>query len=294
MAGVAVITDSTAYLPSGWAARAGVEVVPVQVIVDGHPYDERDDEQASIVTAALRAMKPVTTSRPSPQRFVDAIAAAQSAGASGVVIATLSAALSATHESAVLAAQQAGADIEARVVDSESVAMGLGFAVMAGARAARDGASLGNVESIIRQVATTARVLFYVDTLEYLRRGGRVKSTQAALGQALQVKPLLTLDNGAVVPIDRVRTASKAMARLADLAVDAVEQATLSPEPGLEVLIAVQHLDAADRAQNLAATLQQRTGIEPVIGEVGGVVGAHVGPGTVAVVIAQVPEQGAR
>ena len=290
MAGVAVITDSTAYLPADWASAAGVEVVPVQVIVDGVPYDERDDEQAAQVAAALRAHKTVTTSRPSPQRFADAITAAQDAGATSVVIATLSARLSATWESAHLAAQQASVDV--RVIDSETIAMGLGFAVLTGARLAREGASTDDVESSIREIAAGSRVLFYVDTLEYLRRGGRMHGAQALIGQALQVKPLLTLDAGAVAPLERVRTAGKALMRMADLA---SETATMRQAiDGRPPRVAVQHLDARERAEELAALLTERTGIEPMIGVIGGVVGAHVGPGTVAVVIAPGDREAAR
>ena len=284
MAGVVVITDSTAYLPAGWAEAARIEIVPVQVIVDGVPYDERDDEQAAQVAAALRAHKAVTTSRPSPQRFADAIAAAQDAGATGVVIATLSARLSATWESAQLAAQQASIDV--RVIDSQTIAMGLGFAVLTGARAARDGATMDEVEVAIRKTAADSRVLFYVDTLEYLRRGGRVGGAQALLGQALQVKPLLTLDAGAVTPLERVRTAGKALARMVELTTETVASGGMAADGGVRPRLAVQHLDARERAEELVALLAERTGIEPILGVIGGVVGAHVGPGTVAVVVA--------
>lgn len=279
---VAVVTDSTCYLPRGVAAEHQVRVVPVQVIIGGQPYDETDDDQAQRVADALADWQVVTTSRPSPERFSRAIIDAQEHGAEGVVIATLSAALSATYESALLAAKEASLPVA--VVDSGSIAMGLGFAVLDGADAAAGGAPLDRVAHVIRRSAERATVLFYVDTLEYLRRGGRVSAARAAVGQALQVKPLLRVTDGRVEMFDKVRTAGKALARLAELAVDAAQ--------GSGVRIAVQHLAAAERADALAAQLRGLLpGVPMVQGPVGGVVGAHVGPGMVAVVVS--PEPGA-
>lgn len=278
---VAVVTDSTCYLPRGVAFEHDVRVVPVQVIIGGQPYDETDDDQAQRVADALADWQVVTTSRPSPERFARAIADAQEHGADGVVIATLSAALSATYESALLAAKEAS--IPVAVVDSGSIAMGLGFAVLDGADAAAAGAPLDRVAEVIRRSAERATVLFYVDTLEYLRRGGRVSAARAAVGQALQVKPLLRVTDGRVEMFDKVRTAGKALARLAELAVEAAQ--------GAGVRIAVQHLAAPERADALASQLR---GLLPQVsivqGPVGGVVGAHVGPGMVAVVVSPAPD----
>ena len=278
---VAVVTDSTCYLPRGVAADHGIRVVPVQVIIGGQPFDETDDDQAERVAAALADWQMVTTSRPSPERFSRAIVDAQEQGADGVVIATLSAALSATCESAQLAAKEASLPVT--VIDSGSIAMGLGFAVLDGAAAAASGASLDRVAEVIRRSAERATVLFYVDTLEYLRRGGRVSAARAAVGQALQVKPLLRVADGRVEMFDKVRTAGKALARLAELTVEAAQ--------GRGVRIAVQHLAAAERADALAAQLRGLLpGVSIVQCAVGGVVGAHVGPGMVAVVVSPEPD----
>ena len=274
---VAVITDSTCYLPAGWAAELGIDIVPVQVIVAGQSYDETEDAQAQRVAEALRDWQPVTTSRPSPLRFLQAYTAAQEAGAQAIVVATLSASMSATYESATLAAKEC--DVPVSVVDSRSIAMGLGFAAASGARAAMAGADAGRVASIIEQRALGSSVYFYVDTLEYLRRGGRVSAARAAVGQALQVKPLLQVIDGRVERLEQVRTAGKALARLEDLAVAAAD--------GHDVDVAVQHLASPERADALAQRLRDRLpGAVVVEGVVGGVVGAHVGPGMVAVVVA--------
>lgn len=280
---VAVVTDSTSYLPPGWAAELGVRVVPVQVIVAGQAFDETEDAQAQRVAEALQSWQPVTTSRPSPARFTEAFREAKAAGAQGIVVATLSSAMSATYESALLAAREAPIPVD--VIDTRSIAMGAGFAVVSGARAARDGRDRADVASVVRARAAATHVYFYVDTLEYLRRGGRVSSTRAAVGQALQVKPLLQVVDGHVEKVDQVRTASKALARLAELAVAAVGDHA-------DVDIAIQHLGAPERAAALAATIGERLPQATVIeGTVGGVVGAHVGPGMVAVVVAPRVEQ---
>ena len=274
---IAVITDSTAYLPADLLAGTSIDVVPVQVVIGGRAYDETEPEATpERVAEALRAWQPVTTSRPSPERFRQAFAAAQDAGATAVACATLSSRMSGTYESAVLAAKEV--DIDVRVIDSRTVAMGLGFAVLAGARAASDGASIDEVEALIRDRARASTSLFYVDTLEYLRRGGRIGAARAAVGQALQVKPILQVLDGEVVQLERVRTTGKAMARLVEL--------TLAATLGRSVEIAVQHLDAATRAHDLATTLRAYLASTRIIEcPFGAVVGAHTGPGIVAVVI---------
>ena len=274
---VAVVTDSTSYLPRGWASELGIGIVPVQVIVAGQPFDETDDDQALRVAEALAAWQPVTTSRPSPARFLRAYEAAVASGAEEVVVATLSASMSATYESALMAAKEF--DHPVRVVDSRSIAMGLGFAVLSGAEAARQGRDGEQVAAVIEDRARTSSVYFYVDTLEYLRRGGRVSAARAAVGQALQVKPLLTVDDGHVVRLEQVRTAGRALSRLEELAVAAAGAG--------DAEVAVQHLEARERADDLAKRLRARLpGVTVVECEVGGVVGAHVGPGMVSVVVA--------
>ena len=141
---------------------------------------------------------------------------------------------------------------------------------------------------IARVRAGAAKVAFYVDTLEYLRRGGRIGAASAMLGSAFAIKPILTLLDGSIRPLERVRTSSRAIARLADLTATAAAEVVSA---GGQVDIAVQHLDSADRAESLAATLRERVpqaGLV-VVAELGAVVGAHVGPGTLAAVASPRP-----
>jgi DegV family protein with EDD domain len=271
---VAVVTDSTCYLPAELAGP--VTVVPVQVVIGGASYDEGVDVTPAQVAAALREFHVVTTSRPSPERFAKAYADAAAAGATAVVSVHLSADLSGTYESAVLAARRA--ELPVQVVDSRNVAMGLGFAVLAAAARAAEGADADRVAAEAVRRAHGAATLFYVDTLEFLRRGGRIGTAQAILGQALAVKPILAVVDGRVSPLEKVRTQSRALARLAELAID---RAGTGPAD-----VAVHHLDAAERASGLAERLVAALPrARLVTSEVGAVVGAHVGPGMVAVVV---------
>jgi DegV family protein with EDD domain len=269
-----LVTDSTSYLPEGWATELGVTVVPVQVIINGRSFDETDISQARDVVDALVAMEPVSTSRPSPQRFTDVFDSAGAAGFDHVVVVTLSAALSGTWESACLAAQ--AASVPVTVLDSQQIGMGLGWKVVAAARCRDSG---GSPEEIAKAVAS-ARVhtYFSVHTLEYLRRGGRVGNLSARLGAALQVKPILTLVDGRVEAVEKVRTDARAVQRLEERALETVA--------GPEACIAVQHIGAPERAQSLAESLRSKLPNAQIVEcPVGGVIGAHTGPGMVAVVI---------
>ena len=274
---VAIVTDSTAYLPLGLAREFGVRVVPVQVIVDSESYPETDDPDSAKLSAALLARQNVTTSRPSPELFLAAFDDCVAEGATHVVCATLSSDMSATYESALLAARQSSIDVT--VIDSRTAAMGLGFAVLAGARVAEAGGTSVSVAATIKRVAAETSVMIYVDTLEYLRKGGRIGGASALVGHALQVKPILQIADGRVAPLEKVRTAAKAISRMVELAVTAAMSTNVE--------IAVQDVDAPDRADSLMSQLRERLpGVSIVRSQLGAAVGAHLGPGAVAVVIA--------
>jgi DegV family protein with EDD domain len=274
---VQLVTDSTAYLPSALVAEHGIRVVPVQVIIGGTTYSEGFDVDPDAVVAALREWRPVTTSRPSPEAFAEAYAAAAADGATEIVSVHLSAKMSGTVESAQIAARTA--PVPVTVIDSGLIGMALGFAVIAGAEAAAAGRDADAVARVVRARCATTSSLFYVDTLDYLRRGGRIGPAAAMLGAALSVKPLLHLVDGAIEPLEKVRTSGRALARLEELAVER--------SGDLDVDLAVQHLQGEARATALAERLRQRVpGVKSlVVQEVGAVVGTHVGPGMVAVVI---------
>jgi len=276
---VVIVTDSTAYLPTGLDVELGITVVPLHVVVNGRAGTEGVDVSPADVAQALAERRgTVSTSRPSPADFAATYRALLADGADGIVSVHLSSELSGTWDAARLAAAECVPEA-VRVVDSRTTAMGLGFAVLAAAEAAEAGTGLPEVERIAEQTVDRTTTLFYVDTLEYLRRGGRIGAAQKWLGTALAVKPILHVVAGRIVPLEKVRTAGKALARLEELAVSAAGDA--------EVDVAVQHLAAADRAAGLADRL--RAGLPGLHrlydSEVGAVVGAHAGPGLIGVVV---------
>ncbi|HET7761433.1 MAG TPA: DegV family protein, partial [Phycicoccus sp.] len=168
----ALVTDSTAYLPADLVDGLDVRVVPLHVVVGGREHREGVDIGAAEVAAALRSFTPVSTSRPAPAAFLEAYEAAAAAGADSVVSVHLSAELSSTVGGAQLAADQASVPVT--VIDSRALGMVMGHAVLAGARAAAAGASVERVADLVRRTCAGSAVVFYVDTLEYLRRGGRI------------------------------------------------------------------------------------------------------------------------
>ncbi|PZS40500.1 MAG: fatty acid-binding protein DegV [Pseudonocardiales bacterium] len=275
---VAVVTDSTAYFPAGLAERRGIRQVPLHVLVDGrHWLDGVQLGPAELVEALARRAS-VSTSRPTPGEFEAVYSEVLRAGADAIVSVHLSRALSGTWESARLAAEHVGAK-RVRVVDSRSTGMGLGFSVLAAAAVAADGGDLETVYDTAERVGACCRVFFSVDTLEHLRRGGRIGSAAALVGSALVVKPLLHVDAGKVVPLEKVRTAGRARARLVELAVQAAGSFPFD--------LAVHHLGAAERAADLVTQLQGRLPMlsECLVSEVGAAIGAHAGPGVLGVVV---------
>lgn len=280
---VALVTDSTAMLPPDLARARGIHVVPLQVVIGAASYDEGVDAEATpgTVAAALREWTPVSTSRPTPAAFLAAYEQAAAGGAEEVLSVHLSGEMSGTFESARLAAAQA--PVPVRTVDTRQLGMGTGFAVLTAADVLDAGGSCQEAAraALARAGATTS--LFYVDTLEYLRRGGRIGAAAALLGSALSVKPLLKIVDGRIGTFEKVRTSGRALARLEELAVAAAGDGPVD--------VAVAHLANAARAETLADALRRRleAGLEgrPAwVGEVGAVLGAHVGPGMVAAVVA--------
>ena len=272
---VGIVTDSTAYLPKSVVAELGIEVVELQVISNGIAYNEVDGITVEQVAIALRANKPVTTSRPNPELFVVAYERLISNGADSIVSTHLSSDLSGTFESAKLASRSVSCPVE--VIDSRGIAMMLGFAVQAGAKLARSGGSLNEVGDLVKRKCLGSSILFYVDSLEFLERGGRINAVQARMGSAMNLKPLLHMLNGKVEQRELVRTREKALNRMVDLVCAA---ARINSE------IAVHHVDAAAAADELAGILQTRTGLANIsVSAVGAVVGVHVGPGALAIVV---------
>jgi fatty acid kinase fatty acid binding subunit len=274
---VAIVTDSTAYLGQEALLRHGITVVPLTVVIGDEALEEGTEVSAPAVARALQRRHRVTTSRPAPAEFSTAYTSAAAAGADAIVSLHLSSDFSGTYDAAVVAARTA--PVPVRVVDTGMVAMALGFTVLAAAETAEAGGTPDEVVAVAEKRAAETSALFYVDTLDYLRRGGRIGAAQALFGSALAVKPLLRLADGRIELLEKVRTASKAISRLEELVVE------LSGTR--RVALAVHHLAAADRAATLADRLRDRVpGLDDlVVSEVGAVIGAHAGPGLLGVVV---------
>ena len=280
---VAVVTDSTASLRADVAESLGILVVPLQGVIGATAYDDGVDPEASPehVAAALKEYVPVSTSRPSPTVVRDAYRRAAAEGAEEIVSVHLSAEVSATYESALLAARRS--PVPVHTVDTRQIGAGTGYAAQAAARAVLAGATGKEAAEAARSRAGRVTSLFYVDTLEHLRRGGRVGAAAALVGSALAVKPILGVEDGRISSKEKVRTAGRALARLEELAVRAAADDAVE--------ICVCHLANADGAGTLAGKLAERltdnlAGREVEVSEVPAVLGAHVGPGLVGVVVA--------
>ena len=290
---VAVVTDSTASLPSGVAERWGIEIVPLEVVIDGARRHEGVDLKPGELLAALTAGRRVTTSQPAPAAFARAYARAAERGAREIVSVHLSSELSGTVRAAELAAL--AAPVPVHVVDSRTVAMGLGLAAVAAAELAAkprpgrrwlitragwpDGVA---VADRARQIAASASTVFLMDSVEHLRRGGRLGAGAAAMGTLLGLRPLLAVRSGRIEVIEKVRTRGAARERLESLTIKEVARRGAAQ-------VAVHHLGQPDAAASLAGRLEEWLGDcggEVAVSEGSAVVAAHAGPGVLAVVVA--------
>ncbi len=276
---VRVITDSTACMPeTGLPASAVPVVVPLLVLAGDDERREGVEISPEEVALRIAAGERLTTSQPPPADFLAAFRAAADDGARAVVSVHLSGELSGT----VAAAEHAGhrAMLPVRVVDSRTVAMALGFAATEAARCAAAGHDAAHVAARAGEVARSSETVFLVESLDHLRRGGRLSAPVAALGTALGVRPILGVRDGRIELLQRVRTRAAAIDRLVERV---VRRADELERPG----VAVHHLGVPERAEAVAQTLRERTGADVVVTPVSAVLGAHAGPGALAVVVAE-------
>jgi DegV family protein with EDD domain len=275
---VAVVTDSTHYLPADVLARHGVHVVSLYVRRGDTLERESEIADLDAFYERLRSASDVpTTSQPSVGDFLAVYEPLLAAG-HDIVSIHLSGAVSGTHGSALQARDdlaERGLGDRVAVLDSRSGAAGLGLVAIAAATRAGTGAPLDEVVAHAAAASGQMRIWFCLDTLEYLRRGGRVGGAQAWIGGALKIKPILTVD-GEIKPVERVRTAGRAFQRM----VDHLE--TMHDE-GVDGWL-VQHIQAPGEAQRLVDRGRELFGTEPLfVSEVGPVIGVYLGPGMIGV-----------
>jgi DegV family protein with EDD domain len=276
MSPVAVVTDSTCYLPPELIERHGIKVVPLYVVFGGDriiPEVEITDYPA-FFEELRTAEKLPTTSQPSVGDFTATFEPLLDAGQE-VVSVHISGGLSGTPEAARQAKEaltrdgRGGERIE--VVDSTTAAGGLGFMVLAAVKAARDGGSAKEVAEHVAAARRELRLWFAIDTLEFLKRGGRIGAASAWIGSTLKVKPILTVENE-MTPVERVRTSSRMFERLVDYARSCADS-------GIGAWSA-QHINAPDLCAELVQRCSEIYGSEPtIVSEIGPVLSAHTGPG---------------
>lgn len=277
---IVVASDTTNYLPRELVAQNGIHEVSLYVSLDGEQQREADIlEDTDRFYGMLRAsQETATTSQPAVGDFLSVWQPILDAG-DDIVSIHIASGISGTYGSAIsardLLVRDGLDDARVQVIDSHRACGGLGLMLLAAAAAARSGMDSAGVAERVTQARDGLQMWFAVDTLEYLRRGGRIGGAQAWLGSALKIKPILTLD-GEITPIERVRTSQRAVARMGDF----LRELHDASRDGW----VVQHIQAPDVAQELVEKGRGIFGTEPVfVSEVGPVIGAHVGPGLLGV-----------
>lgn len=275
---IRIVTDSSCDLPPSICSENGIEVVPLSIRFGETEYVDRRDLTPTEFWAKVKESKVLPeTAAPSPGAFEECFRNAATQGATGVVCVSLSSGLSATYQSAQLAAEAVKDTIDVRVIDSQTVTAALGLLTLAAARAAKAGQSLDEVASFVQQQAGHVRLFAALDTLENLRKGGRIGAAQAMLGSMLSVKPLITVTDGAVAEAGKQRTRGKSLDRLIELAKEnGAANATK---------VAVMHGDAPDVEafiDKVCEALGCARG-DVILADVGAVVGTHTGRGAIGI-----------
>ncbi len=275
----AVVCDTTAYLPRDLVRERGIETISLYVSVDDHQERELDISDYAGFYERLRASESgATTSQPSIGDFLAVYEPLLDAGREIVSI-HISAGISGTFDAANQARQRLidedrGGD-RIQVMDSRSAAGGMGLTVLGASVAALNGGDAEAVLAAAEKTRDELKMWFAIDTLEYLRRGGRIGGARAWIGSALKIKPILTLEEE-ITPVERVRTRARSLERLRDYARQRHEQ-------GFDGWV-VQHIQDQETASALMDDAREIFGCEPVfVSEIGAVLGAHVGPGLLGI-----------
>ena len=277
MSKVAIVTDSTAYIPNAVQQQLNITVVPLTLIWGEESYEDGVDMMPDDFYKRMENSKVIpTTSQATIASMKNAFERLLAEGQDVLGI-FLSSKLSGTVESAMQAREmlQKGKD-RITILDSLATTMALGWPVLTAARAAESGESLIECQKLAEKARNQTGVMFVVETLEYLRRGGRIGGAQAMLGTILNIKPLLELQDGRIESVEKIRTKGKALKRMLDL----VEEKVAGRTP---IRLATVHANAEAEALTLLETARQRFNpIESLNSPLSPVFGAHAGPGTVA------------
>lgn len=279
--------DSATDLPLEFFKQKEVELFPLRVHIQNQDYEDLIGIHPKEVYSKIREGEQPKTSQVSPETFYNEFEKLAKNSESGLYIA-FSSALSGTHDTAVMMRDQileAYPDFNFIIIDSKAASMGYGLLVQLAARLRDEGLSLNEVEQRIRIALEQLQSLFTVEDLDYMARGGRVTKTSAFVGGLLNIKPLLHVEEGKLIPIEKIRGRKKVIKRLVELI---GERGT-----GLEnQVIAISHGDDLETAEELKALLEQAYGVSSFeIQMIGSAIGAHVGPGAIAVFFFSEPQQ---
>ncbi|HWI55416.1 MAG TPA: DegV family protein [Desulfobacteria bacterium] len=279
MSKIRIVTDSTADLPSDIVDELGIIVIPLKVSFGREVYRDGVDMQSQEFISRLeRDDEFPTTSQPSPGEIVAVYEKIIAKGESIISI-HLSGKLSGTVQSARTAKTMTDSR-DIHVIDSRTISMGLGLIVMAAAKAANEGKSVAEILALINEKIEKTFLIFLVDTLDYLEKGGRIGKASAFLGTLLKIKPILALDDGHIVPIERVRGKTKALERISEIVADRVD---FSKRYRCALIYGNDYSSVAmlrDHTQNSIISWE-----EPVVTVLGPVIMAHTGPGVVGIVL---------
>ena len=275
---VRIVTDSTADIPLEQAEASGITIVPLTVFFGDDAYlDNVELDNAGFYKKLQESKALPRTSQPSPAAFQTAYKQLIQEGATGILSIHLSSGLSGTYQSACTARDTLPDEfktIPIETVDSQSISAGMAHAIVQAAQEARQGVPLEEIKAHVVQEQAHSHILAILDTLEYVKRGGRIGAARALLGNMLSVKPIVTLKDGAVVPVEQPRTRSRAYARVAQLV----------SEMGPLAYIAIAESNDEVGAQ-LATALKTVSDQEIPRYKLGAVLGTHTGPGTVAIAV---------
>ncbi len=276
MSKIAFVTDSTAYIPDDLIKKHAISVAPQVLIWDNQTYQDGVDIQPDEFYKRLQSSKTMPTTSQVPVVTMQNIFQSLVDRGFDVMGVFISGKLSGTLQSAIQGREAMGKAAEkVTLIDSNSTAMAMGFQILAGARAAEQGASLVDCKALVEKAREHTGVYFAVDTLEFLHRGGRIGGAQRFIGSALNLKPILALKDGRVEAEDRVRTKSKALERVLELVSENVKGKS-------NIHIATLHANAEQEARDLLEKASKEfNAVESVLSSVSPVVGTHAGPGTV-------------
>lgn len=274
-----IYADSASDLPLSYYEQANVDLFPLRVHIDGQDYEDVIGIHAKEVYEKIRQGAQPKTSQVSPETFLNEFESLAKSGEQGIYIA-FSSALSGTHDTAVMMRDQVletYPDFQFVIIDSLAASMGYGLIVKRAVELREQGLSLHEMEQKLRAMVPTVEHLFTVEDLDYMARGGRVSKTSAFVGGLLNIKPLLHVEDGKLIPIEKVRSRKKVLRRIVELVGE--RGVNLSQQT-----VAITHGDDLETAEEMRQLLSEAYGIEKFdIQMIGSAIGAHVGPGAISV-----------